>query len=275
MSAIITVIGCLRACQLFHSNLLQQTLHLPITFFDTTPIGRIMNRFSKDVHVLDKTLPSKIRSWIASFFNVISIFIMIIYLTPIFLGAFFPIFILYICILIFYIASLRQIARLEAMTRSKIYSQFCETFVGQSTIRAYKDEERFIKLFEAKVDFNQKHTFATISVNRWTGIRLEIVGSFVIFFAALLIVLQHETISPAIAGLSITYALQITTLLTTLVRNTSNIESDIIAIERLEEYSTLKPEDKWVKETDVSVYVHSGKTLINYSFIGQRLVKRW
>lgn len=159
----------------------------------------------------------------------------------------------------FHIASSRQLNRLESVTRSPIYSHFGETLAGQSTIRAYGDQERFIRESELRVDYNQKFSYANIISNRWIGVRLESVGSLVILFAALFAVLDKENLNPALAGLSITFALQITTILNILVRTTADIESNIISIERFREYTSLQQEDDWTKLGDVSSWLKEGK----------------
>lgn len=88
--------------------------------------------------------------------------------------------------------------------------------------------------------------------SQWLAIRLEIIGSFVILFSALFSVLGRETISPALVGLSITYALQITQILSWLVMITSEVETNIVAIERMEEYANLPKEAPWIKGEIVS-----------------------
>lgn len=178
---------------------------------------------------------------------------MISYSTPIFMSVLIPILLMYLSILMFHIASSRQLNRLESVTRSPIYSHFGETLAGQSTIRAYGDQERFIKESELRVDFNQRFSYANIISNRWIGVRLESVGSLVILFAALFAVLEKENLNPALAGLSITFALQITTILNILVRTTADIESNIVSIERFREYTSLEQEDDWTKPGDVSL----------------------
>lgn len=70
IASVLIAVGCLKACKSYHNKLLSHSLHLPILFFDTTPTGRIINRFSKDVDVLDSALPISIRTWILTFFNV-------------------------------------------------------------------------------------------------------------------------------------------------------------------------------------------------------------
>ncbi|XP_038107556.1 multidrug resistance-associated protein 1-like [Culex quinquefasciatus] len=245
IASITLALGCLKAANKMHNNLLESTMRMPMSFFDTTPQGRIMNRFSKDVDVADNTLPQSIRMWLMMFFNVIGVFIVIAVSTPIFLAVV-PVFMLiYYAVQKFYIATSRQLKRLESVTRSPIYSHFGESITGQSTIRAYGEQDRFKQESEKRVDYNQLMSYPSIIANRWLAIRLEIVGALVVFFAALFAMLSRETIGAAMVGLSITYALQISAVLSFLVRMTAEVETNIVAVERLEEYTVLPREAEW------------------------------
>jgi ATP-binding cassette, subfamily C (CFTR/MRP), member 1 len=134
--------GCLSAALYLHNKLLNHSMRLPMSFFDTTPLGRIMNRFSKDVDMVDNTLPMTIRMWIMMLFNVLAVFAVITYSTPFFAVVIVPLGIIYYFIQKFYVATSRQLKRLESVTRSPIYSHFGESITGQSTIRAYGEEPR-------------------------------------------------------------------------------------------------------------------------------------
>lgn len=104
---------------------------------------------------------------------------------------------------------------------------------------------RFTSESEQRVDYNQQASYPSIIANRWLAVRLEIVGAFVVMFAALFAVLGRDTISDAVVGLSISYALQISQTLSFLVRMTSEVETNIVAIERVDEYSERPQEAPW------------------------------
>lgn len=156
-----------------------------------------------------------------------------------------PLAVLYYLIQNFYVATSRQLKRIESVTRSPIYSHFGETITGQSTIRAYGAQQRFIADSVQRVDFNQLCSYPAIVAARWLAIRLEVIGGFVIFFAALFAVLSRDSVAGENVGLSITYALQITSMLSWLVRITAEVETNIVANERLEEYTVLPMEAPW------------------------------
>lgn len=240
-------LGCLNAAKYLHNKLLNHSFRLPMSFFDTTPLGRILNRFSKDVDTVDNVLPMAVRSWLTMFFSVVGTIFVISFSTPIFLAVIVPIAILYYIIQVFYVATSRQLKRIESVTRSPIYSHFSESLSGQMTIRAYDKDSDFVEENAARVDFNQKCYYPSIAANRWLAVRLELVGSLVVLFAALFAVLGRDTVDPAIVGLSVSYALSVTQLLAFMVRMSAEVETNIVAIERLEEYSELEQEAAWKK----------------------------
>ena len=187
-----------------------------MSFFDTTPMGRVLNRFSKDIYVADETIPVSLRSFISGLLDVLSTIIVIIVATPYFTAVIIPLLIVYFIIQRIYVNSSRQLKRLESVSRSPIYSHFQETLSGVTTIRAYHKQEEFLEQSEHKVDYNQEAYYPGICATRWVSIRLEFIGNLVVFFAALFAVLAvvfpdaSKTITPGLAGLSISYALQVT-----------------------------------------------------------------
>ena len=115
---------------------------------------------------------------------------------------------------------------------------------------AFHLQGNFITQSEDLVDGNQKAQYSAIVANRWLAIRLETVGNLIIFCSALLAVLGRNDLSPGMVGLSVTYALSVTQTLNWLVRMTSEVETNVVAAERLKEYSETKQEAKWDLESD-------------------------
>ncbi|ODM95243.1 Multidrug resistance-associated protein 1 [Orchesella cincta] len=241
----VMAIGTLKSASNLHWKMLQRVLKAPLSFFDVTPSGRVVNRFAKDVDICDSTLPFNFRLWLNSFFGVASTIFVISYSTPIFTAVFVPVAILYYFVQRFYVSTSRQLRRLESVTRSPIYSHFEETLTGSSTIRAYSEQDRFILDSENKTDYNQIAYYPSIIANRWLQVRLETVGNSIIFFAALFAVMARETLDPGVVGLSVSYALQITIALNMLVRWTSDVETNVVAVERVKEYSEIPQEADW------------------------------
>ncbi|XP_044572443.1 multidrug resistance-associated protein 1 isoform X22 [Drosophila ananassae] len=234
--------------RVFH-RLFNNILHCPSEFFDITPKGRLLDRCSNDINCLDLVLPINIRMVLNTAFQVLATIVVISLSTPIFLAVIVPIAILYYFAQRFYVATSRQLMRLESVSRSPIYSHFGETVTGASTIRAYNVGDRFIEESDAKVDKNQVCKYPSVIANRWLAIRLEMVGNLIILFASLFAVLGGQT-NPGLVGLSVSYALQVTQTLNWLVRMTSDIETNIVSVERIKEYGETKQEAPWELEAD-------------------------
>ncbi|NWV75884.1 MRP2 protein, partial [Dasyornis broadbenti] len=236
--------GAMRASRIMHQQLLSNILRVPMSFFDTTPTGRIVNRFAKDIFTVDETIPMSFRSWLNCFMGIISTLIIICLATPFFALVIIPLSIFYYFVLRFYVSTSRQLRRLDSVTRSPIYSHFGETVSGLSVIRAYGHQERFLKQNESTMDINQKSVYSWIISNRWLAIRLEFVGSLVVFFSALLAVISKGTLEGGIVGLSVSSALNVTQTLNWLVRTSSELETNIVAVERIHEYTKVKNEER-------------------------------
>lgn len=233
------------ASKVMHKRLLDNVMHSPMMFFDMTPIGRIVNRFSKDLDTIDVLLPNNLRAWVSCLIAVIATFVAIIYATPVFAVVMLPTMIIYYFVQGLYVSTSRQLKRIESVSRSPIYSHFQETIQGASTIRAFGRSHQFMLESEKKVDTNQISSFPSVMANRWLAIRLEFIGNILTFFAALFAVLGRDTITGGLVGLSVSYALSVTQTLNWLVRMTSDVETNIVAVERIKEYTETTQEAEW------------------------------
>ncbi|NXG69236.1 MRP3 protein, partial [Baryphthengus martii] len=240
--------GGINAARTLHAALLENKFHTPQSFYDTTPTGRIINRFSKDIYVIDEVIPPTILMFLGTFFTSLSTMIVIIASTPLFAVVIVPLAILYFFVQRFYIATSRQLKRLESVSRSPIYSHFSETVSGASVIRAYRRVKSFIDISDLKMDENHKSYYPGIVSNRWLGVRVEFVGNCIVLFAALFAVIGKNSLNAGLVGLSVSYALQVTLSLNWMVRMTSDLETNIVAVERIKEYSETETEAPWVIE---------------------------
>ncbi|XP_017108719.1 multidrug resistance-associated protein 1 isoform X2 [Drosophila bipectinata] len=251
LAGLALAIGGLHCSMDVFTKLLSTGLKWPMELFDTTPLGRILSRYSKDIDTVDGVLPMITVQLLNTCFGVLATIVVISLSTPIFLAVIVPIAFLYYFAQRFYVATSRQLMRLESVSRSPIYSHFGETVTGASTIRAYNVGDRFIEESDAKVDKNQVCKYPSVIANRWLAIRLEMVGNLIILFASLFAVLGGQT-NPGLVGLSVSYALQVTQTLNWLVRMTSDIETNIVSVERIKEYGETKQEAPWELEADKS-----------------------
>ncbi|BFZ19578.1 hypothetical protein BsWGS_22617 [Bradybaena similaris] len=243
--AMITAAKMADASGKLHAAMLFNILRSPMSFFDTTPGGRIVNRFSRDIEVIDNTLPATLKQTFGGIIRVLSTIITICYGVPIFLSVMVPIAILYVLIQMVYIATSRQLRRIDSTTRSPIYVHFSETLSGAASIRAYGVQERFIAESKRKVDHNFKFYFAGIATNTWLSFLLQFLGNLIVLAAAIFAV-SSRSIGTGVVGLAVSYATQMTGALEWLVNMMSEVEINIVSVERVKEYTETQQEAAWI-----------------------------
>ncbi|KAF9415902.1 hypothetical protein BGZ76_004727, partial [Entomortierella beljakovae] len=236
------VIAGVRASALLHDRLLNNVLRLPMSFFDTTPIGRIVNRFSSDCFSVDERIPWALHDTLFCIVSVIGSIIVIAVTTPLFLVIIPPVVVIFWFLQRYYIASSRNFRRIESVTKSPMYQHFSETLTGVSTIRALRCSDRFIEQNASRSDLVANAHFVWAVGNRWLNARLEALGSVIVLAASLFAVFGRDNLSPSMVGMSLSYALNITQDVTWLVRCMCEIQFEMVAVERIEEYCSKNQE---------------------------------
>lgn len=216
--------------------LLNKVLRAEVRFFDSTPIGRIMNRFSKDIEGIDQELAPYAESLVISALGCIATIVLITFITPIFLvfGIFVSICFAYVGIL--YLTLSRELKRFESITRSPINQHFTETLTGVATIRAYGDERRFMVQNMLNIDKNNRPFFFVWVNNRWMSFRANVAGSLIVAISSALSVLYAKRIDAGLAGISLSFAASFATSALWLLRCYADVEININAVERVQEY---------------------------------------
>ncbi|CAG8459975.1 16431_t:CDS:10 [Acaulospora morrowiae] len=209
--------GSLKASKKLYQKLLNQVIRAPLRFFDTTPVGRILNRFSKDFETIDSSLIEFI-------------------VAAIIFGA------IFLLVGSIYAKASRELKRMDSVTRSPLYSHFTETLVGITTIRAFGATRRFMEEMLLKIDKNLRPFFYVWLVNRWLSILYNITGSFVTFLAGLFIMWDLEHIGAGLAGLSLSFAMNFTKQIMWSVRKYTSLEMSLNAVERVSEFSEIPQE---------------------------------
>ena len=228
--------GSLHASKRIHRQLMESIAHAKFRFFDSTPLGQIMNRFSKDIEAVDQEVAPVAVGVVHCLASIITIVVLISVIIPQFLIAGFFISILYFFIGRFYISSSRDLKRLESIQRSPLYQQFGETLSGMTTIRAYCDERRFIRDNLHSVNRHNRPFISLWATNRWLAFRVDIIGALVSFFTGVFIVLSVGHIDAGAAGLAMTYAVTFTENVLWFVRLYAMNEQNMNAVERIKEY---------------------------------------
>jgi ATP-binding cassette, subfamily C (CFTR/MRP), member 1 len=171
----------------------------------------------------------------------------------------------------YYLRTSRELKRLDSVSRSPIYAHFQESLGGITTIRAYRQQQRFALENEWRMDGNLRAYFPSINANRWLAVRLEFIGSVIILAAATFATISLSTgsgLTPGMVGLAMSYALQITQSLNWIVRQTVEVETNIVSVERVLEYANLPseaPEVIFKNRPNISWPAHGAVALQNYS----------
>ncbi|CAM1502994.1 Fc.00g077700.m01.CDS01 [Cosmosporella sp. VM-42] len=242
---ILWIFCSIEASRKLHERMANAIFRSPMSFFDTTPAGRILNRFSSDIYRVDEVLARTFNMLFVNAARSGFTLVVISVTVPPFIALIIPLSLMYYWIQRYYLRTSRELKRLDSVSRSPIYAHFQESLGGISTIRAYRQQQRFELENEWRVDANLRAYFPSISANRWLAVRLEFIGGIVILSAAgfaVLAVATGTTLSPGMVGLAMSYALQITTSLNWIVRQTVEVETNIVSVERVLEYAALPSE---------------------------------
>ncbi|KAH7654349.1 Xenobiotic-transporting ATPase protein [Dioscorea alata] len=241
------IISSLYAAKKLHDAMLHSILRAPMVFFHTNPLGRIINRFAKDLGDIDRNVATFVNMFLGQVSQLLSTFVLIGIVSTLSLWAIMPLLILFYAAYLYYQATAREVKRLDSITRSPVYAQFAEALNGLPTIRAYKAYDRMTNINGKSMDNNVRYTLVNMGANRWLAIRLETLGGIMIFFTASFAVMENQRAENQKAfastmGLLLSYALNITNLLTAVLRLASLAENSLNAVERVGTYVELPSE---------------------------------
>ncbi|KAG4101689.1 P-loop containing nucleoside triphosphate hydrolase protein [Neocallimastix lanati (nom. inval.)] len=220
-----------------HRKAIDNVMKAPILFFDTNPLGRIINRFSMDQDALDNNLFLSLQVFFTSLASTISTLVLMIYAAPVLGIALGPLLILYMYIQQMFRCTSRELKRMDALARSPLYANISETINGLPTIRAYHEEESLIKHNQFLVDENNRPLHLQNIAKKWLAFRLEIIGAFLIFFDGAAGLLLKDSLSTSLLGLSLSYALSVTSSLNYTVRYFCDTEVYMNSAERVLHYA--------------------------------------
>ncbi|ORZ16981.1 hypothetical protein BCR42DRAFT_373967 [Absidia repens] len=234
--------GSIRASRRIHSQVLDRILRAKVRFFDTTPMGRIINRLSADLQIIDQDLSPQLVHLIFSIVSAMLIIILIVVVTPAFIipGCLTTVVFWYTGI--YYLKTSRDLKRLNSVSRSPIFVQFSECLSGVQTIRAYGCETRFIKDNFTYVDNNNRSFYWMWASNFWFHCRVDCLGAFVGFCTGSLLMLSRKWISPGLAGLALSYALNFAEHILATIQCYAMNEMNMNAVERVGEYLEIEEE---------------------------------
>jgi len=259
----LTVFGT-RASKRMLGRAMKRALRAPMSFFDTTPLGRITNRFSRDVDVMDNNLTDAMRMYFLTMAQIISVFSLIIAYFHYFAIALGPLFLLFLFAAAYYRASAREMKRFESVLRSNVFAKFSEGLSGTASIRAYGLKDQFVANLRAAIDEMDSAYFLTFANQRWLSTRLDAIGNLLVFVTGILVVTSRFDVSPSIAGLVLSYILSIVQMIQFTVRQLAEVENGMNATERLHYYGTSLEEEAPLHTVEVrKSWPESGEIIFN------------
>lgn len=224
------------ACKL-HDTMFKNIIASPMSFFDTTPTGRILNRFSKDQEEVDTVLPLHMDPFLQFCLMVSFTLVIISTVFPAMLVAVVVIGAVFTLILFIFQRSIRHMKRMENISRSPCISLTTSTLQGLSTIHAYNIRDSHIKMFKELNDINSNHYLLFHSGTRWLSFWLDFMAASMTLMVGLFVVLTDDSvISAAMRGLAMSYTIQLTGMLQYVVRQSTEVEARFNSVERLQEY---------------------------------------
>lgn len=254
--AAVLTLASIRAARKIQAEAITAVFKAPIGFFDSTPLGRIVNRFSGDVEKVDVQISGQFMQLFLNLFSLIGTIVVLALSSAFVLGSLLPLSIIYVLCAKYYRASARELQRLESISRSPIYTAFSEALQGAPTIAAMRAAPRFAAESVARFDVNTQAAFISFGANRWLSVRLEFLSNVLLALTAVLAVVSYLAAggsggkaSAGLAGLALSYAPGMTDTLNNMLRNFTTLETMMVAVERLFEYSKLPPEEPVDKPT--------------------------
>uniref|UniRef100_A0A0D9W2Q2 ABC transporter C family member 13 n=1 Tax=Leersia perrieri TaxID=77586 RepID=A0A0D9W2Q2_9ORYZ len=223
-----TVLG-LRTAQIFFKKMFDSILHAPMSFFDTTPSGRILSRASSDQTTIDDVLAFFVGLTISMYISVLSTIIVTCQNR--------------------YLATSRELTRLEGVTKAPVIDHFSETVLGATTIRCFKKDKEFFHENLDRINSSLRMYFHNYAANEWLGFRLELIGTLVLSITAFLMIsLPSNFIKKEFVGMSLSYGLSLNSLVYFAISISCMLENDMVAVERVNQFSTLPSEAAWKTE---------------------------
>lgn len=238
----------LKASKRLLQNALTRILQTPMSYFNATPIGRLLSLFTRDVDLIDCTTSSAI----IVFLNSLAVVLSTIIFTVVLLPRVIPLVLLLLvgCFYSgrYYRRTARELKRHETVLRSICMAQVTEAITGSDTIRGYHAGEQFSYRLNNAIDEMSSCTHLAAATRQWLGVRLDAVGNVLVLAVAIIVVLQRKELDPSLSGLVMTYALAVVNQLAYLVSNAGQVEDGMVPVERMEHYSTAIPQEIDLKQ---------------------------
>ncbi|XP_068382626.1 ATP-binding cassette sub-family C member 4-like [Eschrichtius robustus] len=235
--------------QIWHDKMLESILRVPVLFFDTNPIGRILNRFSKDIGHMDDLLPLTFLDFIQTFLLVTGVMVhaagVMVAVIPWTAIPLVPLGIIFFVLRQYFLETSGDVKRLECATRSLVFSHLASSLRGLWTIRANNAEQKFQEVFDTHQDLHSEAWLLLLTTSRWLAVRLDAICAILVTVVAFVSLILAETLDAGRVGLALSLALTLMGMTQWCIRQSVKVENMMISVERVIEYTDLEKEAPW------------------------------
>ncbi|CAD5234455.1 unnamed protein product [Bursaphelenchus xylophilus] len=251
IKAMVFVKLSIKASSNLHLRMLKSVLHGVVKFFDVTPTGQVLNRFSKDLDEIDVKLPFSAEALLQYVITCAGLLLTIVWVFPLLLIAFFPLSVIFVLFFLCFRAGIRSLKRTENITRSPVFDHVSSSLEGLSTVHSYAQHQRFIDNFKMKLDDNSSIMFMFNAAMRWQAVWLDLLVVAISFLVSCLIVFLTGSIEPSDAGMALAFALQMSGIFQFAVRSQTELEAKLTAVERVSYYYKNIEQEKWIQGEEI------------------------
>lgn len=234
-----------RCTQTLHNRMFNAILRTHVRFFDINPIGRVLNRFSKDIGQLDSSMPWTFVDFVQVFLQILGVIAVAVSIIPWILIPVVPLLLVFLYLRRYFLQTSRDIKRLESTTRSPVFSHLSSSLQGLWTIRAFGAEERFQKAFDAHQDLHSEAWFLFLTTSRWFAVRLDGICSIFVTVTTFGCLLLRDQLDAGSVGLALSYSVTLMGMFQWGVRQSAEVENMMTSVERVVEYTELESEAPW------------------------------
>ncbi|KAK0404544.1 hypothetical protein QR680_017501 [Steinernema hermaphroditum] len=235
-----TVASCI-----LHDRMFRAVVYAKMFFFDSNPIGRILNRFSKDVGTLDDQLSFVFFDFFMGLINIIGMFVVIVMFNAYIVLAAVPLIGLFFCLRMLYLSTSREVKRIESTSRSPLYSHISAVMHGLVTVRAFSNQNKVLEDYHRYQNINVAAFYATLTTSRWFAAGIDwLAALFVTAVTLSLCMMDRSHLKGGEVGLTLVYAVQLTGFFSWIMRQSAELQNGMVSVERIAQYSELESEPK-------------------------------
>lgn len=243
--AFLMIETCMQTSKRLHDDLFRRVLQAPVNnYFDITPVGRILNRFSNDLDQMDSILPQEYQLLGQNVSMALGSLVVSAFASYWIGVSYIPVLVVFVVVGQYFKKTSRELKRLEGITRTPVYNLFGETLSGLPTIRAFKMQEAFKRLNKKVVDENANLFLTYWCASRWLATRLDLLSVVIIFVVTLYLVATKGDVGSLTSGISLTYALMLTSVIQWVMRSVDRTDNAMTSVERLMHFRGIAQEDE-------------------------------